>query len=133
MELSKIVNAYEALSKIQSTNNLPFLLAWQFSDVLESLDKHYKRYNEEREKIVKKYGEPNEDESYRIKPENLTKFQSDMNKLLLTKIDLKVDDVIQLEDLIDAKLVINKDVNLSFIRPFIKNKKAIDPDIEVKD
>ena len=50
MELARIIDAYEALAQIKSSNDLPFQLAWKFSDIMDNLEKHYTRYNDERKK-----------------------------------------------------------------------------------
>ena len=125
MELAKIVDAYEALAQIKSTNNLPFKLAWKFSDIIESLEKHYVRYNEEKKKIVTALGEGNGDDTFKIPKENLDKFQKQMSEMLLHDIDLDINNSFDVADLIDANLVINKEVNLGAIRPWIVVNKEL--------
>lgn len=126
MELAQIVNAYEALSKIKSSNELPFSLAWKFSDITDILEKHYQRYEKERSKIVMEFGEANGDGSYRVSPDNLEPFQKSMEKLLLHKVELEITKQIELIDLLDSKIVIDKEVNISALKPFISNKTAIE-------
>ena len=130
MELSKIVNAYEALALIKQNNDLPFALAWKISDHMENLEKHYKRYNEQRSEIVQKYGTSNGDDTFKIKGDDLPIFNDEMTKLLQTKIKATIEQDIEMVELIDAKITITKDVNLSALKPFISKNKAIETEVE---
>lgn len=125
MELARIIDAYEALAQIKSSNDLPFQLAWKFSDIMDNLEKHYTRYNDERKKVVIELGESNGDETYQIPKDKLPEFQKKMSEILLHEVEIDIDQTFEIADLIDAKLVISKEVNLGAIKPFILENKAI--------
>lgn len=130
MELSKLVAAYESLAAIKNKNDLQFSLAWSISDVMDSMEKHYFRYNEQRGDIVRKHGEKNPDDTFRVDPKNIESFNKEMMELLSHEVKFDPEKTIRLIDLIDAKLVVTKDVNLAAIKPFIINEKAIAVDKE---
>lgn len=126
MKLIEIVNAYEALVLIKSSNDLNFSLAWKIEDLIGSMEKHYNRYNEQREKLVKKFGLQNENGSFRIEPENRASFNKEMEELVTSNINFKAEEKISLVELIDAKIIVKKNLNLGALKPFIEQKKAIE-------
>jgi len=54
--LEDVWNASNAIIMFTNQNKLDLKLGWAFEDVVDALEKPVKRYNEERDKMVRKFG-----------------------------------------------------------------------------
>lgn len=121
IELFKIVQAYESFINLQKSNALPFKLAWDVADLLEPLEKHYKRFLDEKNKLVKEYGEPDEKnkEIYTIKPEKISLFNNKIEEIGKIQVDIKLVKIDK-KALFDSDVKINGNSDLQAMKIFIK-------------
>jgi hypothetical protein len=122
VELFEIVEAFESFTNLRKSNELPFKLAWEISDLLEPLEKHYKRFQDEKNKLIKEFGEPDKDkpDMYIIKPEKARLFSEKMQEIGKTPIELKNIVKIEKNKLFVDDIKINGGVNLQALKIFIK-------------
>jgi hypothetical protein len=80
MKMVNIVNAQPALEKIASVD-LPLKLLYSLKKLMEKLEREMRFFNEERDKLIMKYGEQEDDGAYRIPAENVVNFQREANEL----------------------------------------------------
>ena len=123
LELFRLVAAYESFLNIRKSNELPFKLAWEISDLLESLEKHYKRFTDEKNKLVKEFGEPDEknSEMYMIKPEKARIFNDKIEEIGKTSIELKEVVKIEKNKLFDSNIKINGNIDFVALKLFIRD------------
>ena len=83
MELKDAVNAYAALQSFSNSSRLGWELSWEIDDIVEALEKHQKRLQEEGDKILKAFGEPIDGQPgrYNVLPEKNEEYQKAMDKL----------------------------------------------------
>ena len=124
LELYEIVKVFESFNEILKNNNVPFMLAWQIEDIQEPLRKHVKRFNDEKNKIVKEYGKPDEKnpEVFMVVPEKVAVFNEKMDLVGKIPIDIKTNGKIKKKDLFDSEIKISGKVNLKSIKIFIIEK-----------
>ena len=122
LHLYQIVNAGNSFLELKKNNEMPFSLAWLIDDVLEPLDKHLQRFNEEKNKLVKELGEPDKDkpDMYAIKAENIATFNDKINEISQTIIEIKNPVKINKKELFDSDIKINGNVDLTAMKLFIK-------------
>lgn len=122
IELYKVVQAYESFTNLQKSNALPFKLAWDVADLLEPLEKHYKRFLDEKNKLIKEYGEPDEKnkEMYMIKSEKMEVFNTKFEEIGKIEIDIKAPVKIDKKALFDGDIKINGNSDLQAMKIFIK-------------
>ena len=123
IELFKIVQAYESFQNLRKSNELPFKLAWEISDVCEPLEKHFKRFQQEKDKLVKEYGKPdkNKPDMYFIEPDKARLFNDKIEEIGKTPIELK--DVVKIEKskLFDSEIKINGNIDFDALKLFIRD------------
>lgn len=121
IELYKVVQAYESFTNLQKSNALPFKLAWDVADLLEPLEKHYKRFLDEKNKLIKEYGEPDEKnkEMYMIEPNKVDLFNEKFGELGKTEIDVTLVKIDK-KALFDSDVKINGNSDLQAMKIFIK-------------
>lgn len=95
--ISKILNSDKAISNLLE-QRLPLGISIQLSKVVQELEPIYKRANEARLEILRKYGEEViEDDKptgqYQIKPENLKAFETEMKETFESEIELRIVEV----------------------------------------
>ena len=69
MKLSTVVNAIPVISKLMS-KELPVIQSYAVAKLARRIDEETKLYNEQRQKLLQKYGEQDGDK-YVIRPENV--------------------------------------------------------------
>lgn len=121
IELFKLVQAYESFTSLQKSNTLPFKIAWEVADILESLEKHYKRFLDEKNKLIKEYGKPDEKnkEVYMIEPDKINLFNEKFEGLGKTEIDITLIKIDK-KALFDNDIKINGNSDLQAMKIFIK-------------
>lgn len=89
MKLSQLINSQEGLKKLMETK-LPVKVAYKVSKIISKCQPDLKIYEEQRINLVKELGEESDTDkdNWTVKPENLTKFTEEMNKLLDVEVDL---------------------------------------------
>lgn len=80
MKMVNIVNAQPALEKIASVD-LPLKLLYSLKKLMEKLEREMQFFNEERDKLILKYGEQEEDGMFRIPGDKVEDFQREANEL----------------------------------------------------
>lgn len=121
IQLYKIVAAVECLTEIQKNNEIPFALAWKIADVIEPLEKHFKRFQDEKDKIVKNLGSPDKKNAavYLIKPENTEKFEKSIKELGEITIQLSAPKKLNKKELFESDIKINGRVSVASLKDFI--------------
>ena len=113
MQLKEIVSAVPALSKLASAN-LRLKTAYTLKQMADILQKEVDFFEQERKKILEKYGKVQEDGSVLIPVEQRTKAEEEYNRLLSMEVQPEFSRLrISLSE--DAKLSVN---DLSLLAPF---------------
>jgi len=73
---------------LNKAKGLPVQVAWDVSEVIDSLGTHLQRYAQERLKLIKLHGEEIESDRWQVKPESLTEFVAAHDELLNVEVDL---------------------------------------------
>lgn len=122
IKLIELINAYIALMEIKNTNKIPFALAWQISDITEVLEKHNVRFNNERNELLKKYGEENKEKKgfYDFSKDNGVKFNKEIEILSNIIIEIKGVQKLDKKILFDSGIKINENVNIIALKLFVK-------------
>ena len=98
IKLSDVVNATETFNKIMQ-QSFKGSLAFKIARLARELDKEMQTFNSERQKIIQKYGEKDEngelkvDENGNVKFENskIQEINDDFNSLLNTELEINAD------------------------------------------
>lgn len=113
MQLKEIVSAVPALSKLASAN-LRLKTAYTLKQMADILQKEVDFFEQERKKILEKYGKVQEDGSVLIPVEQRTKAEEEYSRLLSMEVQPEFSRLrISLSE--DAKLSVN---DLSLLAPF---------------
>ena len=80
MKLSTVVNAIPVISKLMS-KELPVRQSYAVAKLARRIDEETKLYNEQRQKLLQKYGEQ-DGEKYVIRPENVDVCNEELEELL---------------------------------------------------
>lgn len=80
MKMVNIVNAQPALEKIASVD-LPLKLLYSLTKLMEKLEREMRFFNDERDKLIIKYGEQEEDGTFRIPGDKVAEFQLHASEL----------------------------------------------------
>ena len=113
MQLKEIVSAVPALSKLASAN-LRLKTAYTLKQTADILQKEVDFFEQERKKILEKYGKVQEDGSVLIPVEQRTKAEEEYSRLLSMEVQPEFSRLrISLSE--DAKLSVN---DLSLLAPF---------------
>lgn len=107
VKLNDIVNSAETFSKIMQ-QSFKGSLAFKIARLVRELDKEMQTFNEERQKIIRKYGEKDENGELIIDENNNVKFNNnkivevneEFNSLLNTELEINADKLP--EDSMDA-------------------------------
>ena len=123
-ELFRVVAAVEALNRITEDNEIPFTLAWKISDLVEVMQKHYDRFNDEKNVIVKKFGVAQEGgtEIFEIPAKRRAEFETELKKITDIEVEIGKFEKLARADIIAADLKISKGVSISALKPFITEK-----------
>ena len=113
MQLKEIVSAVPAFSKLTSAN-LRLKTAYALKQTADILQKEVDFFEQERKKILEKYGKVQEDGSVLIPVEQRTKAEEEYSRLLSMEVQPEFSRLrISLSE--DAKLSVN---DLSLLAPF---------------
>jgi sulfopyruvate decarboxylase TPP-binding subunit len=92
IKLGEIVNAKDSLIKLFKMD-LPIIISYKLGKLVKEVDKEIKHFEEERFKLIKKYGELTDKNSYSVKPENVEEFAKDLKELLEISLKLEIEKV----------------------------------------
>ena len=108
IKVQDLVNSTTILQKL-SNMSLKARLAWQIARLLKAADEEIQAFNDTRMKVIKKYGEKDENDQLitddkgncKIPPENMNKFTDELNELLSEKVSINADpiDFKEIEDI----------------------------------
>jgi len=87
MKLYDIKNAETAFRKLVNAD-LPIKMCFKLSSVIDEIDLELKRFEDFRINLIKKYGTQDE-KGYRLDDDKIHLFETEMNELLSTTIDIK--------------------------------------------
>ena len=102
IQLKRIISAIGALGKLSATD-LPLKTAYNVKKSIDLLQKEVDFFNQERKKLLEKYGAENEDGSFTLREDALLDAQRSMEELLamevapdIPAVSIPLDDGIQL-------------------------------------
>lgn len=121
VKLSEIVGSQQALIKLMQVK-LPIQISYKLSKLAFKLEPELKIYNDQRNALIKELGEqinPETDE-WRVKADNLVKFQEEQKKLQEIEVDVKFAEDKELEkikvsDLGDVQIEANDLIALDWL------------------
>ena len=106
----RLVNSVEVLSKVTNLE-LPIKLSYAFSKNITKIDAELKAYNIEREKLLKKYGEKDEEGKLKVSE------KGEVNILDRENFNKEIAELLQCESEIDIHLIdlesINTDIKIT--------------------
>lgn len=117
LHLSQIVNSKDALQNLLK-EKFPIKLSYQLKGIVQKFDAEYSKYEVlKNELIIEKYGEEFEAGKWKVKPEYMAKFITELNELASIELDMPFEKVvlpescaISVEDLILLDWVIKYDI-----------------------
>lgn len=92
-KMINIASAFPALQKLASVE-LPLKLLYSVSRLLDKIEPEMTFYNSERDKLIIKYGEREDDGAFKIKQENMAEFEREMNDLFMIDVALDVQPIV---------------------------------------
>ena len=92
-KMINIASAFPALQKLASVE-LPLKLLYSVSRLLDKIEPEMTFYNSERDKLIIKYGEREDDGAFKIKQENMAEFEREMNDLFMIDVTLDVQPIV---------------------------------------
>lgn len=115
----------DILSKLLNSKDLPVRSSFQLGKLVKLLSDAIKDYTDAKQKLLEKYAERDEagklkveNNQYRVPPENILQFNSDLTELLEIDIDLPMDKVKINLDNIPTGLI--SPVDFPFLENFIE-------------
>lgn len=87
LTLEKLKNSEQALVKL-SNSVLPINLAYRISKALKVVALELTELEEQRKKLVQKYGKPDEEGSVAVTQENIESFLQEFQKLLSEEVEI---------------------------------------------
>ena len=107
MKLIKLVNAVESLNKL-SDLLLPAKESFKLAKLIGEIEPNILNYNEQRNKLLMKYGDTTDRESYSIRQEEKAQFIQEIQELGAIEIDLNFEKIkIQRELTVKASNIVN--------------------------
>ena len=112
MKLSneKLVNSIGVLNKLTNME-LPIKLSYAFSKNITKIDRELTAYNKEREKLINKYGEKDEEGNLK------TKEDGTINILDIDNFNKDLKEILEIETEVDIHLIdlekVNVDINIT--------------------
>lgn len=122
MKLSneRLVNSINVLSKLTNME-LPVKLSYAFSKNITKIDRELTIYNKERQKLIEKYGEKNEEGNLKTKEDgtinilDIDSFNKDLKEILEIETEIDIH-VIDLEDAnTDIKITPRELMNIDYM------------------
>lgn len=118
MKLQTIINSTQSLRNLMA-EKLPIKVSYRLSKLVIKIQPELTVYDEQRMKLVKELG-TEENGSWVVSPENITKFTDELAKLQELEVDLKFGEdkefeKISMEDLGDIKISSEDMVNLNWL------------------
>jgi hypothetical protein len=94
--LSSIVNSQQAIQHLLA-EHLPVKLSYRLSKLVRKFAPEIEEFNKARDALLKEYGEQVE-KGWQIKPENMEKFVTELNGILVEEVELECQ-MLSLDDL----------------------------------
>lgn len=92
--LGDIVINRESLKKLSASTFSNFKTSYQISKLIKNLDEELRFFDEENQKIIKKYGkEDPESNNYKIPEEDIEKANKEFQSLLEVEVNLNIDKI----------------------------------------
>jgi len=102
VQVGKVVASVEALQRLVA-EKVPALTAFKLARITRQVETVIGDFEKARIGLVKQYGEPQEDGSATVKPENIPAFQAEFSQLIESEVALEFEPV-KLESLGDIQL-----------------------------
>ena len=123
VKIAELLNSTETLRKI-SQKDFKAKVAWQIARILKAAEAEIQGFNDTRMTLIKKYGEKDEngelitDErgNCKIPPDNLDEFNTELNDLLATEVEIN-GDRIEIEQLNNCDFTPSE---MALLEPFIE-------------
>lgn len=105
MKLINIVNSYNSLSKLAEID-LPIDISFNITDIILEIEKHINNYNNQKNKLLIKYGTSENKIDYDIKSEHIEAFKKELEALNDIDINLNINKIVLPADIkISAKIL----------------------------
>ncbi len=103
MKLKTIINAVDALNELQQ-KELPIEESFKVVNIIQQIEPHFNNYSEQREKLMRKYGNTEDRINYTIKNVNVAKYLQEIEPLENLDIEIKLE-----------KIKLNKDISIKAV------------------
>lgn len=116
VKFSDILDANGALGKL-SQERLPVGQSVSLARLIKRLNEEINLFNDQRERLLKQYGEYKEDEGgYEIPKENLPEFRKDFDELMASEVGVpdKIKITLQKDSTIEAAVILGCEVFCEF-------------------
>lgn len=100
--LGELLNGKPALEKLVNLE-ISIKTAYKLSRIINKLNNELQNFEDQRQKLVSKYGEPEENGNVIVTQENMEAFSNELNELINLEIELAYEPV-SLEELGDVKM-----------------------------
>ena len=114
LTLGELLNGKPALEKLVNLE-ISIKAAYKLSRIIRKLNEELQNFEEQRQKLVNQYGEPQENGNVIVTQENMEAFAKELNDLASLEIELDFEPV-SLEELGDVKM---KAAELMLIEKFV--------------
>lgn len=123
VKLGVILNSIDTLQRL-SQQNFKAKLAWQIARLVNAIESELQVFNQTRLNLITKYAQTDDEDklvtdennNYIIKPENIDTFNSELNELINTEVELNANKI-SFKDLEELNFTPN---DLSTLEPFIE-------------
>lgn len=118
--IGEVVQAHSALTNIGGNASVD--MAWAIDDIKLALEKHSKRFQEQRLKLLDHYGEKNAQSNYTVKNSNMSSFTEALDKISGIEVDIEFEPL-------DYDIILAQDVKIPIalakaLRRFIVKQKV---------
>lgn len=112
IKLEKIVLSKDTLVKVLN-QDFPIVISYKLSKIVDKINKEIQIFEENRVKLVKKYGEEVK-EGFKVKEENIEVYAKELSELLDIEIQIEIP-IITIKDLEGCKLSPLELIQLSWL------------------
>lgn len=113
--LERLQQSAASLGNLAQVGSLPVKKKYWLSRLIDKVDAELKAFEKARIELVKKHGEGDEQQGWRVLPENLVAFGKDQAELLTVEIDLGIDLSFSIEELDSDRLTAADFLNLRWL------------------
>ncbi len=113
VKLVTLINSKEALQKLIE-KELPVKTAFKLNKVVKLISPELENFEEQRVKLIKKYGTSDQDNNITVSPNNLDEFGAQLNDLLNMDVNINFEPI-SLSELGDVTISTKDLLNLEYL------------------